>query len=127
MTVSNACLLTLLLHTLVCTPTDFSNRSTCVFFFSQGLLNSSQNFGVVEIFGQIFLYFALQIKSISVETLYAQYDHAVARCHRVLNQNQQIRARFMKSVRDSICALQLNFDTGTLGPNESVVLHGSGI
>lgn len=31
----------------------------------------------------------------------------------------------MKSLRESICALHLNFDTGIQGQNESVVLHGS--
>lgn len=33
----------------------------------------------------------------------------------------------MKSVRDSICALQLNFDTAIQGQNENVILHGSAI
>lgn len=125
--ISNVCLITLLLHSLACASSDLVCTSTRVFLFSLGLLNFSQNSGVVEIFGQFFLYFAIQLKTISVQTLYNQYETTVARCHQVVNQNQWIRARFMKSLRESICALHLNFDTGIQGQNESVVLHGSSV
>lgn len=57
--ISNVCLITLLLHLLACNPSDLSRTSTRVFLISLGLLNFSQNSGVAEIFGQIFLYFAI--------------------------------------------------------------------
>lgn len=100
------CLLSLFVHHYNAREFKFNDSfgSSQVFYISFFLLNSRSDFGVMEIFAQLFLYFGLHLQHDNMSSLTTHCEEQIRRLNEAVKQNYEMRYQFMTSMRESICA-----------------------
>lgn len=114
------CATTIVLNGLLSGKINEPRVSGRIFTGSICLVNIAARFGVIEIFGQAFLWIAFVLNNETLAAIQAYYTESLESFNRVVDQNQSIVEVFLRNTKEVLSKMQLNFEVDTLMEKEKL-------